>query len=74
VSGQFDPFSPPPLTKEFARALVNSFPIEVPGLNHNPFEKTSCQVQMRNAWLERPSSPPAATSCLRRLGLEFATR
>jgi hypothetical protein len=30
-SGQFDPFSPPRLTRDLADSLENSFPIEVPG-------------------------------------------
>jgi hypothetical protein len=35
---------------------------------------TGCQVQIRDAWLERPPSPPGGASCLRRLSVEFATR
>jgi pimeloyl-ACP methyl ester carboxylesterase len=71
MSGQFDPFSPPRLTSELGRSLVNSFAIEVPGLNHNPFQYIGCQVRIRDAWLERPSSPPTGTSCLRRPSLAF---
>ena len=71
ISGQFDPFSPPRLTTELGRSLVNSFAIEVPGLNHNPFQYTGCQVRIRDTWLERPSSPPTGTRCLRRPSLVF---
>lgn len=74
VSGQFDPFAPPSLTRRFGRSLVTSFPIEVPGLTHNPLERSGCQVQIRDAWLERPLSPPSDASCLRRLNVEFTTR
>lgn len=74
VSGQFDPFSPASLTRRFGRSLITSFPIEVPALSHNPLERSGCQVQIRDAWLERPLSPPGGASCLRRLTVEFATR
>jgi pimeloyl-ACP methyl ester carboxylesterase len=66
VSGRFDPFSPPRLTNELGRSLVNFFPIDVPGLTHNPLEGSGCQIEIRDAWLERPSSPPTGTGCLRR--------
>ncbi len=74
VSGQFDPFSPPGLAKELGGSLVNFFAIEIPALTHNPLEGSGCQVQMRDAWLERPSSPPPTRGCLRRPSLEFTTR
>jgi pimeloyl-ACP methyl ester carboxylesterase len=74
VSGQFDPFAPPSLTRRFGRSLVASFPIEVLGLTHNPLESSGCQVRIRDAWLERPQSPPDSATCLRRMSVEFATR
>jgi pimeloyl-ACP methyl ester carboxylesterase len=74
VSGRFDPFSPPSLTRRFIRSLVTSFPIEVPGLSHNPLGSSGCQVQIRDAWLEQPSSPPTGRGCLRQLRLVFTTR
>lgn len=73
VSGQFDPFSQTSFTRRFGRSLVTSFPIEVPALTHNPLETSGCQVQIRDAWLERPQLPPGGASCLGRLSVEFAT-
>jgi pimeloyl-ACP methyl ester carboxylesterase len=73
-SGQFDPFSPPRLTRELSRSLVNSFAIEVPTLNHQPLASDGCLIKIRNRWMEDPSSPPVDTRCLRRLKLRFVTR
>jgi pimeloyl-ACP methyl ester carboxylesterase len=73
VSGQFDPFSPPSLTRRFARSLGTSFLIEVQGLTHNPLERVGCQIRIRDKWLDDPWSPPSGTRCLQRQEVEFAT-
>jgi pimeloyl-ACP methyl ester carboxylesterase len=73
VSGQFDPFSPPSLTRRFAQSLPASFAIEVPASPTTLAESLGCRLQIRDAWLERPSSPPAGTSCLRSPSFEFTT-
>jgi pimeloyl-ACP methyl ester carboxylesterase len=71
VSGQFDPFSPPRLTRELGESLQNSFPIEVAGLSHAPLLGSGCQIEVRDRWMEHPSSPPTRTDCLQRRKLEF---
>jgi pimeloyl-ACP methyl ester carboxylesterase len=74
VSGEFDPFSPPSLTRRFVRSLAASFAIEVPASPTTPAESIGCQLQIRDSWLERPSSPPDGKSCLRLLSFDFTTR
>jgi pimeloyl-ACP methyl ester carboxylesterase len=73
LSGQFDPFSPPRLTSEFGDSLENSFSIEVPAHSHTPLLSIGCAVQIRDVWMQNPSSPPIGTGCLRGLSLEFVT-
>jgi hypothetical protein len=42
-------------------------------VNHNPLESSGCQIQIRNIWLDHPSSHPG-TGCLQRLKLDLAAR
>jgi pimeloyl-ACP methyl ester carboxylesterase len=74
VSGQFDPFSPPSLTREFGDSLENSFVIEVPAQSHTPVQGGGCAIRIRDSWMQNPSSPPIGTACLRGLKLEFVTQ
>jgi hypothetical protein len=74
MSAQFDPFSPPSLTRRFVHSFATSFPIEIPASPATPAESLGCQLLIRDTWLDRPSSPPAGTSCLRSLSFEFTTR
>lgn len=74
VTGRSDAFSPPSLTRELARSLANPFPIEVPDSTHNPLERTGCQLEIRDAWLEHPSEASTGTACLRQPSLVFTTR
>jgi pimeloyl-ACP methyl ester carboxylesterase len=68
-SGQLDPFSPPQLNRNLADSLENSFVVEVPGVSHVPLVGGGCQNEIRDRWMEHPSSPPTGTDCLRRLKL-----
>jgi pimeloyl-ACP methyl ester carboxylesterase len=71
VLGQFDPFSPPRLAHELSEALDTSFRIEVPAKGHAPLLVGGCQLEIRDRWLDHPSSPPTGTSCLDGQRLEF---
>jgi pimeloyl-ACP methyl ester carboxylesterase len=73
MSGRFDPFSPPSLTRRSVHSFAASFSIEVPATPATPAESVGCQLQIRDSWLERPSSPPDATGCLRLLTFKFTT-
>lgn len=74
VSGRFDPFSPPLLTRRFGRSLAASFSIELPASPTSPAGSIGCKLQIRESWLERPWSPPSGKGCLRMLSFKFATR
>jgi pimeloyl-ACP methyl ester carboxylesterase len=74
LSGQFDPFSPPRLTRALGETLRNSVIIEVPGWTHLPLETSGCQIRIRDAWMEDPSTSAIKTACLRRQRLEFLPR
>jgi len=73
VSGQFDPFSPPRLTREFGDPLENSFVIEIPAESHTPVQGGGCAIRIRDSWIQNPSLPPIGTGCLEGLKLEFVT-
>lgn len=74
LSGRFDPFSPPSLTRRFAQSLATSFPIELPASPTSPAQNIGCQLRIRLSWLERPSSPPSGKGCLRMLSFKFTIR
>jgi pimeloyl-ACP methyl ester carboxylesterase len=73
MSGQFDPFSPPSLTQRFVHSFAALFSVEVPASPTTAAESIGCQLQIRDSWLERPSSPPDGTTCLRLTTLTFTT-
>jgi pimeloyl-ACP methyl ester carboxylesterase len=74
VSGEFDSFSPPALTRRLAH-FKTSFPITVPGEIHNPLERNDCRTtRIRDQWLDHPSAPPSGISCPSGPELEFLTQ
>jgi pimeloyl-ACP methyl ester carboxylesterase len=72
LSGQFDPFSPPSLTRGFAASLPAFF-LDVPGQAGSVIAHAGCPNEIRNAWLDTPAAPPADTSCLDEMHLHFTT-
>jgi pimeloyl-ACP methyl ester carboxylesterase len=72
MSGQFDSFSPPPVTKQSAKAFEHAWALEVPGQTHNVLGFSDCPISIRNAWITNPASPPAPTSCLNNLRIAFS--
>jgi len=61
--GRFGPYAPRPLVDEIAETLSLSFIVELPNEGHNTLS-TQCVRDVRNAWLDNPTSPPDAASCL----------
>lgn len=61
--GRFGPYAPRPLVDEIAETLSSSFIVELPNEGHNTLS-TLCVRDIRNAWLDNPTSPPDASSCL----------
>jgi pimeloyl-ACP methyl ester carboxylesterase len=72
LSGQFDPFSPPSLTRAFAASLPAFF-LEVPDQAGSVIAHSGCPNDIRNVWLDTPAAPPADTSCLDEMHLSFST-
>jgi pimeloyl-ACP methyl ester carboxylesterase len=73
LTGRFDPWSPPKLTRKLGRSLRNASFLDVPNWGFNPVGDIECATAIRNAWLDEPASPPTMTSCLHGLRVRFAT-
>ena len=71
--GQFDSYSSKPIAEAAARTMPVSFLLEVPGQTHNVMGYDECPIQIRNAWVLHPGSPPADTSCLSTMHTTFST-
>ena len=71
--GQFDSYSSKPIAEAAARTMPMSFLLEVPGQTHNVMGYDECPIQIRNAWVLHPESPPADTSCLSTMHATFST-
>jgi pimeloyl-ACP methyl ester carboxylesterase len=74
LSGQFDSFSAPPITRAAAKTFGNAWVLEVPGQTHNALGFSDCPIGIRNEWIRDPMSPPADTRCLEDMGIVFLTR
>lgn len=69
--GRFDPFAPLTLVRKTAATLSTSWVVEIPNWSHNVFQ-TSCALEIRNGWIDHPTSPPD-TTCIGNLDrMEFA--
>ncbi|HCO03372.1 MAG TPA: hypothetical protein DIT48_08440 [Actinobacteria bacterium] len=56
--GAYDAYSPLPVERRaIADGLSHAFAYEVPFFGHN-VNSTAVAVQIRNVWIERPTSPP----------------
>jgi hypothetical protein len=49
-----------------ARTLPRSWIVEIPAGGYNALADSYCALGMRNAWIDRPTSPPDLT-CARKL-------
>ncbi len=71
IVGQFDSFSPMPIAMEAAKTFDNVHVLEIPGQTHNALGFNDCPIEIRNAWVQHPESPPVDTACLKKLGVRF---
>jgi pimeloyl-ACP methyl ester carboxylesterase len=60
--GRFDPFAPLDLVRMTAATLSTSWVVEIPNWSHNVLQ-TSCALEIRNGWIDHPTSPPD-TACI----------
>jgi pimeloyl-ACP methyl ester carboxylesterase len=68
--GRFDPYGSPALARQAARTLKRSWLVELPNKGYNGLAGSYCALAARNAWIDKPSSPPK-TSCLKGLRIRF---
>jgi len=73
LPGQFDAFSQAVASREAAGTFGRAWVVEVPGQTHNTLGHTDCPIEIRNAWIRDPTSPPD-TTCLKGMpSVPFAT-
>jgi pimeloyl-ACP methyl ester carboxylesterase len=72
-AGQFDPFGALPVAQQAATTFSRAWVEEVPSIGHNVLGVDACSRSIRNAWVSKPTSPPASTSCLNTLHLTFTS-
>jgi len=71
LHGRFDPYSPLPLIKKAARTLSTSWVVEFPTLWHNILG-SECGPEVRNGWIDDPTSPPDTSCVADQSGIWFA--
>lgn len=72
--GEYDAYGPLPVAEQAVASLSGSFLVDVPYQGHNVLGTLDCYRNIRNAWLEEPTSPPD-TSCIDEVPpTTFATR
>jgi pimeloyl-ACP methyl ester carboxylesterase len=72
--GEYDAFGPLPVAEQAVASLSGSFLVDVPYQGHNVLGSLDCYRNIRNAWIENPTSPPD-TSCIEEIPpTAFATR
>jgi hypothetical protein len=59
--GAYDAFSSPRIAKETISTLSRSFIVWAPFVGHNAMSTSECYVNIRNAWIETPTSAPDTT-------------
>jgi pimeloyl-ACP methyl ester carboxylesterase len=73
ITGRFDPWSPPTIARELGASLPRAFFVEVPNWGFNAPGDIECVIDIRDAWVNDPTSLPPTTSCLHGLMVRFAT-
>jgi pimeloyl-ACP methyl ester carboxylesterase len=64
--GRFDPYGSPLFARQAARTLPRSWVVEIPDEGYNALGDSYCALAIRNAWIDRPTSPPN-TACAKKL-------
>jgi pimeloyl-ACP methyl ester carboxylesterase len=62
-AGSYDAYGPLPVAKQAIASLSGAFLVEVPYQGHNVLGSLDCYRDIRNAWIEDPTSPPD-TGCI----------
>ena len=65
LSGTFDAVTPPRPARVAARTLSNSTIANIPGVGHDPVDKSACAADVLVSFLSTPSAPD--TACVARL-------
>jgi pimeloyl-ACP methyl ester carboxylesterase len=68
MAGRFDSFSPPPVARAAAESFGKAWVLEVTD-THNTFGHSDCSLEIRNAWIDDPTSAPTGTACLAHMGI-----
>jgi hypothetical protein len=63
MSGQFDSFSPPAVTRAEAAWLEHAWSLVVRGQTHNVLGFDDCIIGVRNRWTFAPTHPPDSRAC-----------
>jgi pimeloyl-ACP methyl ester carboxylesterase len=72
--GRYDAFGPLPAAEQAIASLSGSFLVDVPYKGHNVLGSLDCYRNIRNAWIENPTSAPD-TGCIEDIPPPiFATR
>jgi hypothetical protein len=71
--GRFDPYGGPGAATRAARTLERGWVVELPDRAYNVLGHSYCALAVRNAWIDRPTSPPD-TTCTKKLRIHFALR
>jgi pimeloyl-ACP methyl ester carboxylesterase len=61
--GEYDAYGPLPVAEQASSSLSGSFLVDVPYQGHNVLGSLECYRDIRNAWIEDPTSPPD-TGCI----------
>jgi pimeloyl-ACP methyl ester carboxylesterase len=61
--GAYDAYGSPRVTEQAASTLSGAFIVSAPSVGHNAMSTSECYIDIRNAWIETPTSAPD-TSCV----------
>jgi pimeloyl-ACP methyl ester carboxylesterase len=73
LSGRFDSFSPPQVARVAAASFEHAWVVDVDD-THNILGHNECSLEIRNAWIDEPTSAPEDTGCLDDVQIEFSTK
>jgi hypothetical protein len=65
--GGYDAYSSLPDAEQATTSFSGSFLVDVPYQGHNVLGSLDCYRNIRNAWIEDPTSPPE-TGCIEEIG------
>src|SRR5256885_14729768 len=74
LTGRFDPWSPPAIARKLGASLRTAFFVEVPNWGFRALGDIECVIDIRDAWVDDPTSAPSTPSCLHGLEARFARR